>query len=399
MAIVAGLIGIIGRFAGKLLTTLLGWASTLLFGKVPADKQLIVVLITFGSIAWLALVAGVIVPDAGTFLLGFVPVPDWLPDWVVRLAMLIAAIVLPLAIGGATLLLGSAAERGTPREIVGTVLRGYPLAALLALSLGLLALIAAGRKIRSLARRWSDAHVPIIVKPGCYEQVLADLELALDDAGLAVTRRDAPKVLALPGRILGRIAGRGVMRLVPERLVQLTGDQLEIGVYPSDLSISGSKDRVARARAALASRLTATDVYLTTTAESQHVEDRLTALAGHPPTTAGDLPVDVARELADLDALLAKLDVPYDEWEVLYRMRLQVERDLRAGKPVGEAFPASRSVSGASSVEGNDGRGSGVRVLPPAVTQAVGVVGFLLLALDALLLLGDRLNGRRSTGV
>src|SRR6187200_2969271 len=132
MAIVAGLIGIVGRFAGKLLTTLLGWASTLLFGKVPADKQFIVVLITFGSIAWLALVAGVILPDAGTFLLGFVPVPDWLPDWVVRLAMLIAAIVLPLAIGAATLTLGSAAERGTPREIAGTVLRGYPLAALLA---------------------------------------------------------------------------------------------------------------------------------------------------------------------------------------------------------------------------------------------------------------------------
>jgi hypothetical protein len=160
MAVLAGVIGIVGRFAGKVLTTLLGWASTLLFGKVPPDKQLVVVLITFGSIAWLALVAGVIVPDAGTFLLGFVPVPGWLPDWVVRLAMLIGAIVLPLVIGGATLLLGSAGDRGTPREVIGTVLRGYPLAALLALSLGLLALIAAGRKMRSLAKRWSDAHVP-----------------------------------------------------------------------------------------------------------------------------------------------------------------------------------------------------------------------------------------------
>ena len=397
MAIVAGLIGIVGRFAGKLLTTLLGWASTLLFGKVPADKQLIVVLITFGSIAWLALVAGVIVPDAGSFLLGFVPVPDWLPDWVARLAMLIAAIVLPLVIGAATLMLGSTAERGTPREIAGTVLRGYPLAALLALSLGLLALIAAGRKIRSLAKRWSDAHVPIIVKPGCYERVLADLESALDDAGLAVTRRDAPKVLALPGRILGRIAGRGVMRLVPERLVQLTGERLEIGVYPSDLSVSGSKDRVARARAALASRLTATDVYLTTTAESQRVEDRLTALAGRPATTTGELSADVERELVDLDAVLAELDVPYDEWEVLYRMRLQVERDLRAGKPVGEAFPAPRSVAGASSLE-TDGRRTGEAGLPPAVTRALGLAGFLLLLLDALLLLGDRLGGRRSSG-
>ncbi len=397
MAILAGLIGIVGRFAGKALTTLLGWASTLLFGKVPADKQLIVVLITFGSIAWLALVAGVIVPDAGTFLLGFVPVPDWLPDWVVRLAMLGAAIVLPLIIGAATLMLGSATERGTPREIAGTVLRGYPLAALLALSLGLLALIAAGRKIRSLAKRWSDAHVPIIVKPGCYDSVLVDLESALDQAGLSVSRRDAPKVLALPGRILGRVAGRGVMRLVPERLVQLTGDQLEIGVYPSDLSVSGTKERVARARAALASRLTATDVYLTTTAESQHVEDRLTGLAGRPPTAGGELPADVARELADIDALLAKLEVPYDEWEVLYRMRLQVERDLRAGKPVGEAFPAPRAVTGASSVEAGATAG-GQAQLPPAVSRGIALAGLLLLMLDALLLLGDRISGRRSAG-
>jgi hypothetical protein len=395
MAVLAGLIGIVGRFAGKVLTTLLGWASTLLFGKVPPDKQLVVVLITFGSIAWLALVAGVIVPDAGTFLLGFVPVPGWLPDWVVRLAMLIGAIVLPLVIGGATLLLGSAGDRGTPREVIGTVLRGYPLAALLALSLGLLALIAAGRKMRSLAKRWSDAHVPVIVKPGRYEEVLRDLEAALDDAGLDLTRRDAPRVVALPGRILGRVAGRGIMRLVPERLVQLTGEQLEVGVYPSDLSLSGSKDRVARARAALASRLTATDVYLTTTAEAQGVEDRLTALAGRPPVTTGELPADVARELADLDAVLARLDVAYDEWEVLYRMRLQVERDLRAGKPVGEAFPAPRPVTGASSVE-DDPRRRPEAQLPAALTGAVGVAGLVLLLLDVVLLLGDRLAGRRS---
>jgi hypothetical protein len=34
---------------------------------------------------------------------------------------------------------------------------------------------------------------------------------------------------------------------------------------------------------------------------------------------------------------LATIHVPYDEWEVLYRQRLQVERDLRAGAMAGEA--------------------------------------------------------------
>ena len=34
------------------------------------------------------------------------------------------------------------------------------------------------------------------------------------------------------------------------------------------------------------------------------------------------------RRLEDVDARLASLVVPYEEWEVLYRQRLQVERDL-----------------------------------------------------------------------
>ena len=36
MAFLAGVFGFIGRFAGKVLTTTLGWASTLLFGRVPS---------------------------------------------------------------------------------------------------------------------------------------------------------------------------------------------------------------------------------------------------------------------------------------------------------------------------------------------------------------------------
>jgi hypothetical protein len=43
-------------------------------------------------------------------------------------------------------------------------------------------------------------------------------------------------------------------------------------------------------------------------------------------------------ELRALDATLATLDVDYAEWEVLYRMRLQIERDLLVGSPVGQAL-------------------------------------------------------------
>jgi hypothetical protein len=230
----------------------------------------------------------------------------------------------------------------------------------------------------------------VIVKPGRYEEVLADLEDALDAAELSVTRRSAPRVLALPGQLLGRVAGQGMMSLVPDRLVQLVGDGLEVGVYPADVAISGTKDRLARARASLATRLTATAAYLTTTAESQAVEDRLMALAATKPQPDRSLADAVATELAAVDAALARLQVADDEWEALYRMRLQVERDLRAGLPVGEAFPAPRPVAGASSVATDPPR------RPRGWGDVVAVGGFALLAIDVALTAADRLRPPRA---
>ncbi|MGA2513797.1 MAG: hypothetical protein ABSG37_09290 [Candidatus Limnocylindrales bacterium] len=43
-------------------------------------------------------------------------------------------------------------------------------------------------------------------------------------------------------------------------------------------------------------------------------------------------------ELRATDATLAILDVDYADWEVLYRMRLQIERDLLVGCSVGQAW-------------------------------------------------------------
>ena len=141
--------------------------------------------------------------------------------------------------------------------------------------------------------------------------------------------------------------------LVPETLVQLVGEGLEVGLYPSDIAISGAKLRVARARAAIASRLVATAAWMTTSAEAQEIEARLERLAaartagGAPGAAAADdsdaAPVDVAAELRSIDEALAVLAVPHDEWEVLYRQRLQVERDLLAGSLTRGSLPRRRA--------------------------------------------------------
>ena len=340
MAVLAGVFGVLGRFVGKLLTAALGWASTLLFGRVPQNKQILLVLITFGSIAWVAMGLGILVPSVGTFLLTAMPVPAFVDQNWIRVAMLVGALVTPLLIGLATVFIQPKGARPHGADLARSILRGYPLAFVLALILVFLAVVGIIRKVRSLSRRWSDAHVPIVVREGGYARTVADLEDALDEAGLVVDRGEAPAVMALPGRLLGAIAGPGVQALVPDRLAQLTGRGLEIDVYPSDIAIAGQPILVTRARAAMASRLASTAAFLTTSAEAQAIEERLERLArGAEPGPAADA------ELAAIDRLLASVKVPYEEWEVLYRIRLQVERDLLSGIKPGHDFPGAKGTA------------------------------------------------------
>ena len=72
-------------------------------------------------------------------------------------------------------------------------------------------------------------------------------------------------------------------------MIQLDGPDLDILIYPMDLLISGKPELVARARAAMASRLTTSAAHLTVSAEAQAIEDRLAAL-GTGPGETGDPP-------------------------------------------------------------------------------------------------------------
>jgi hypothetical protein len=338
VAILAGLMAFGSRFASKVLTTALGWASTLLFGRVPQSRQILLVGITFGSVIWMVLVAGIVVPDIGAFLLVLVPKQDVVPESTIRLVMLIGALVVPAVVGALTLALSSPVDR-SGRRVAEAVARGYPLTVLLAVLLVFLAGLAIWRKAHGLARRWTDAHVPLVVNPGAYDEVAADLDKAVSDAGLEVEPRAAPAVMSRPAQWLAAVGGSSSSSLVPERMIQLYGPGLDILIYPMDLMISGKPELVARARAAMASRLTTSAAHLTVSAEAQAVEDRLTILgkgsgdADHPPRFDDA----AAAAFTEIDETLATIIIPYEEWEVLYRQRLQVERDLRVGAMAGDA--------------------------------------------------------------
>ena len=77
MVIVQILLAALARSAGRILNTAVGWATTMIFGRVPEKRQIYVSVMTFGSLVWIAVIVGIAFPSVGTFLLSFVPLPSW----------------------------------------------------------------------------------------------------------------------------------------------------------------------------------------------------------------------------------------------------------------------------------------------------------------------------------
>lgn len=331
MAIVQALLAFAFRSAGKALNTAFGWATIMLFGKVPQDRQIYLSVIAFGSVAWIVAVLGIIFPSFATFLLAFVPLPDWVSRTWVRLAMLAAAIVIPLVVGFVSTRMLALEDR--PAGAVAMAresLKGYPYTLALALTLVMMTLLAPVMKVRTIVKRWSTRHVPIIVESEDYLSVVADVEKALESGGFPVQRRQASWMLRYPTKVLTTLAGGAVDDLVADQLTSLESDRLEVLLHPSDLVISGNEKDAARANAILAQQLAFSRAYMTWDKEANQLEDRLRKVwvtlrqqSKRPGATE-----HAASRLAAVEHDLQQLELPYEEWEVLFREKLMVERAL-----------------------------------------------------------------------
>src|SRR5204863_3706556 len=272
-----------------------------------------------------------VLPSIGSFLLAATPHPPFMDNAWLGWALLVTAIVLPLGIGLAGYLVPSEGQRPEGLATIGELLRGYLLAPLISGLLIYLAGVGMARKLRSKRHGWRDIHVAIVVEPDGYEQLAAEVETALESAKLDLVTRDAPRAVTVPAWLLTRVAGENVRRLRPDRLLELTGRHVRIGIYPSDIAISGATGSRTLARAAILSRLVTAEVHLTTSKEAQAVEDDLRRIARSK--------VAEAPSFDRIDASMLDLDIPTDEWDILYRLRLQIERDLLARAEPGTTFP------------------------------------------------------------
>ncbi len=318
MVFITGSITLFTRLIGGVASSTLGWATMLLFGRVPQSKQRLLDLMALCAVGWLLCLIALASPAFEHLIVASVPHPSGISLTWIGFVLLLGAVALPAGVGAATLLLS---DEKRPLPALGHLLRGYPLTIVLLgviLFLGVWAIV---RAVRSARRSWQSLHIPMMVKPDRYSTVADDLEAALAEAHLGLQRTTAPPWFVLPPKVLALVGGLSAAGLVPDELIAFTSDDLRVLVYPSDVALIGKTEQVARARSAIVGRLAFTDAYLTATKEAEQVEDELRKLAEANATSA--------QEFAEVDHTLEGLDVAFDDWLTLYRLRLQVEHEAR----------------------------------------------------------------------
>ena len=345
MVILQVLIGLALRSLGRIANTALGWATVLLFGRIPQRRQIIVTTMAFGSVVWLVAIAGIVWPEFAAFLLAFVTLPPWVDRAWIRLAMLAAAAAVPLVVGAAALLLLDPRER--PRgavDIARALAPGYRYTFGLAVTLILSALIAPVTQIRTLLRRWTTRHLPVVIHAADYETVAAEIEQVLAEAGVGTHRVPTSPLISVPTRMLLLLMGGSVAGMVTHELATFAGRDVEVTVHPFDIVISGPTRRVAGVQAVLTEMLPFTRAYLTWTRDANEIEDRLReAWRNRAAAPAGDPAAGIGVSALDgIEQTVRHTGVAFEEWEVLFREFLLVERRLRLASRHGGDLPGSR---------------------------------------------------------
>ena len=349
MAIIQSLLAFVTRSLGDILSALFGWAVTALFGPADPREKIWLSALVASAAAWPLLLLGVIWPRLATFILGFIPVPAWVPVWGIRLAWIILAIIVPFALGAVM----AARSRGVAPPIPGTVrrealhkasarqspvqesrlvrlVRGIPMTLGVAASFWIVFVSVPLRRLAAIVRRQVDLEVPLVTDAEGYAQVAQEVADTLGRHGFEVRPIRPPWTVTAPSRILSRMGGRSFRDYVPKNFAAFRGPKLEVLLYPNGLRLRGSEQDTAWAHGLLVEALTDAPAYQTFDPKAQDIERQIrrvwSVFRDNPEAHAGARAL--RSRLDDLAREIRELPVDYDEWQIVYRQALQLDRAL-----------------------------------------------------------------------
>lgn len=326
MAALQALLAALGRSAGKILNAIFGWAVRALFGQTSAKDQTFLSIIVGAAVAWPILIVGIIIPKIAALLLAFVPLPHWIPSWIVRLVWLGLAAIVPVAVGIAVAAKAPPPPRHEP--VVKRILRGFPITVGLAGAFLIMFVSVPIMRLAAIVRGRKTANIPLITDSQAYHEVARTICQVLNRHGFDFRRSEPGWWVSAPTRILLWFGGDAFRGYVPAHLEYFETEDIEMSMYPSGVLLRGKPGRLSWAHGLIAETVVHTDALQTSTPDAQALERRLREV-WHRYDQGAKTSAESKRlsgVLDDVTRELGQLEVELDDWQVLYRQILQVGR-------------------------------------------------------------------------
>jgi Putative Actinobacterial Holin-X, holin superfamily III len=164
-------------------------------------------------------------------------------------------------------------------------------------------------------------------------EALAD-ELERNEIALHAAR--APWYQTAPAKILLKIGGRPFAAMANEHVEYRRNQELELTVLPNETILRGKPVLVGKARALCTEVYGPRPIIQTFDAGARELEahaKRVWAIYLEQPRAHRRSDV-LERRIMELSAELSRLNLPWDEWQVIYRLLLQVDRALHGDEPL-----------------------------------------------------------------
>jgi hypothetical protein len=185
-----------------------------------------------------------------------------------------------------------------------------------------------------LFQRWRQkrkfVQVPLVMRQRTDDDDLLEVvETSLRTAGIKeLDAEEATGPKSWPMRTVAFPARHLLGAVVRGKPIRIVADGLEVLAYATNVAILGPKERAYEVRAAVEREAAFCDAYLTWNDEAQELEDELMAVGN-----AGDGDREPLKQRLDrVQERIDRASLNAEEWNVLYRLRLQVEARAAEGK-------------------------------------------------------------------
>jgi len=331
VGILQGLLAWLRKSASKIVQAIFGWAVRALFGTPEESEKTMLSAVVASAAAWPLLLIGIPFPKIAAFVIAFVPIPKWVPSGWIRGIWIALAVAVPVGVGIALASRGAARQR---RSAWSTALHGFPVTAALSMAFLTAFLTSPIRRMLAAAKRREDVTIPLLLGRDHYAAAAETIRESLEQHDLPTRRGEPPWILTAPSRVLRALGGSMLRDRIPRELCFYRGEAIDVVVNPNGVTLQAQEETAARAHALISEMATLGPGLQTTDSNAQRIERRLKDVvevferdrSSHTGSTV------LLERLDEIGRELEHTQVPFDDWQVLYREILQMARAIR-GRP------------------------------------------------------------------